>query len=176
MDIDSKLSQEYVALRSEILTWIAVQYTLIAITVSVTGISLSVFKVEAHWIMFSSVLIVIISCLGFLTAHAHSKITLAGAYISVFHAERTIWDHLIYSKIKSKWTIATTGFFPTMLLLYASLYTIIILYPSSIYEKPLLLEEYYPLILPTIIFSLMLIILWNSGRREPYIKLWRKHA
>jgi hypothetical protein len=174
MNIESELSREYTAIRSEILTWISVQYTLIAITASVTAISLSIFRAISHWSSFSSVMIIIIACLGFLIAHANAKITMAGAYISVFHAERTIWDHLIYSKLKNKWTIATVGIFPIMLLFYSALYSIIIIYSFFIDQKQVEFSDFEILFFPTLIYISMLFILWRSGRREPYEKIWKE--
>jgi hypothetical protein len=111
--------------------------------------------------------------MGFFTAYAHSKITIAGAYITVFHSQKTIWDHLIYSKLKSKWTVATISFFVPMLLFYITLYILIILYTVSISKHEFTLEVVEILFIPTTIYLLMLFVLWRSGRREPYEKIWK---
>jgi hypothetical protein len=166
-------SQEYASIRLEILTWITVQYTLIAITASVTVLALSMLRETSHRSWFSCILILIIGCLGFLTAYAHAKITIAGAYITVFHSKRTNWDHLVYSKLKYKWTVATMGFFIPMLLFYLTLYSLVVLYPPLTNDKEWQSEEFRIMILPTIIYFLMLFILWRSGRREPYEKIWK---
>jgi hypothetical protein len=165
--------QEYAAIRLEILTWISVQYTIIAITASVTVIALSLLRETSHRSWFSCILILIVACLGFLTAYAHSKITLAGAYITVFHSHRTMWDHLVYTKLKYKWTVATMGFFIPMLLFYLTLYSLIVLYSLLTKSKEWSSEEFKILIIPTAIYFLMLFVLWRSGRREPYEKIWK---
>ncbi|MFL5730200.1 MAG: hypothetical protein ACJ75J_12000, partial [Cytophagaceae bacterium] len=121
---------EYSAIRSEILTWIAVKYSLIAISASVTAISLSVFGSGTHWSWFSAALISIIACLGFLASHANAKITIASAYIAVFHAEKTHWEHLMYGKLKTKITLATAGYVFPSSALYFILLLYIILYPA----------------------------------------------
>jgi hypothetical protein len=168
-----EISQEYTSIRSEILVWISVQFTLIAITASVTAIALSVFKASSNWPWFSGILLIIVSSLGFLTAFAHSKVTIAGAYISIFHSNRTVWDHLIYSRLKSEWTVATLGFFMPMMVFYLGLYTAIILYPSLSYKDDLGFLAAEVLIIPSLIYGLMLFILWRAGRREPYEKIWK---
>jgi hypothetical protein len=167
------LSDEYAFIRSEILTYTSIKFTLIAITASVTVIALRGFMENALWPWFSAIMIIIIACLGFLTAYAHAKITIAGAYITIFHSQRTIWDHLIYSKLKSKWTVATVGFFVPMLLFYLSLYALVIFYTGSIWEKALTFRTFKILFFPTCIYVLMIVVLWRSGRREPYEKIWK---
>jgi hypothetical protein len=45
-------TNECVAIRNEIITWITVKYTLIVITASVTAISLGLLTKTAHWSWF----------------------------------------------------------------------------------------------------------------------------
>lgn len=169
-----ELAQEYPALRAEIITWTTIQYSLIAITASTTAISLSIFRVENHWVPFSAAMITIVASLGFLTAHAHAKITLTGAYITVFHSSRTIWDRLITGKFGNKWTIASISFFPSVFIFYMALYTILFVYPLFKNDSHINHSEYKLLILPTILYMLMLLTFWRSGNRKPYEKIWRE--
>jgi hypothetical protein len=84
MEPDANL---YNSTRSELVAWIAVEYALIGLTAASIAAPLGFFKQDtgSYWIFFSTALLLILSCLGSLTAFARAKIMVASAYIIIFH-------------------------------------------------------------------------------------------
>ncbi len=95
-----KTVREYNTLRAEILTWIQVEYTLIAASATVTLVALAFFKEAEHWFLFSSVLLGILATLIGLTSFARAKIMQVSSYLIVFHNEPFEQRMLVHQESK----------------------------------------------------------------------------
>lgn len=173
---------EYNALRSEILCWIQVEYTLIGLTAVSLSAALGFFKDEGSgsWLYFSSALLLTTSCLGCLTAFARTKIMFTSAYITVFHGQFTDWEELTRFTHDGKRVFARKYLFTIIHKVSLVMFYLVLSFAAVLYPYSLQKNVYYGItwtsgalfVVSIISIIAMLVITLISYNRQIYETAW----
>lgn len=105
-NVSKKADLEYSALRSEIIAWIQVEYSLTAGAATMTMIALGFFEATAYWPFYSSVLLGLLAAINGLVSFARAKINQTSAYLIVFHDNP--WEIYMRDLVQSRKNRITT--------------------------------------------------------------------
>lgn len=107
--------EEYSAIRAEILQFIAIQYTLIALSPTVIAASLVLFPSDKPldalaeiWCLFSVALIVLTASLLYLAAQVQAKILLCSTFLRVFYSQLQVWEEAVTVTFRTPMGLASS--------------------------------------------------------------------
>lgn len=166
---------EYSALRSEIVTWIQIEYTLIVAAVTIEMVALAFFKGTQYWALYSAVLLGLLGAISALISFARAKINQTSAYLIVFFDNA--WESRMYTLTSSGGLRLTTSLHKgATFVLFTLLGLAAIAYPAV---NSLEYEQYpwfgwIALTTSSIWYMITFTFWWFSYDKKGQIEYWRK--